>query len=102
LFDGKLNNFTVGLLLGSQFQLSKSLYLDWWIIGASIGSANGNLVAATTLTQTEQTTLKQQLDNLKIPFTEIESVVNSKGATVKTSGTMVGARGLGINLGIRF
>lgn len=102
LFDGKLNNFTGGLMLGSNFKLSKSLYLDWWILGASAGSGKGNLIAATTLSSSEQADLKRELDELDVPFTDIQSVVNSNGATVKTTGTMFGVRGLGINLGIRF
>jgi hypothetical protein len=102
LFDGKLSNVTGGLLLGSNFKLSNRLYLDWWIVGASVGSGKGNLVAATTLTLTEQNTLRQQLEDIEIPMTTIESEVNSSGATVRTTGTMFGARGLGINLGIRF
>ena len=102
LFDGKLNNFTGGIMLGSNFKLSKSLYLDWWILGASAGSAKGTLVAALPLTTSEQTTLKEQLDGLDIALTTITSQVNANGATVRTSGTMFGLRGLGFNLGIRF
>jgi hypothetical protein len=102
LFDGKLNNATGGLLLGSNFQLSKSLYLDWWILGGSVGSGKGNLVAATALSPMEQSTLRQQLEDIDIPMTTIESEVNSNGAKIRTTGTMFGARGLGINLGIRF
>lgn len=102
LFDGKLNNIMGGLMLGSNFKLSKSLYLDWWIIGASVGSGKGNLIAETTLTPDEQNNLRDQLESLEIPMTTIESEVNNRGATIKTTGTMFGARGLGINLGIRF
>ena len=102
LFDGKLNNTTGGLLLGSNFKLSKSLYLDWWILGASAGSAKGTLVAATSLTPSEQTAFKDQLDGLDIALTTITSEVNAKGATIRTTGTMFGLRGLGFNLGIRF
>ncbi|MCW3106203.1 MAG: hypothetical protein JWQ09_709, partial [Segetibacter sp.] len=102
LFDGKLNTITGGLMMGSSFKLSNKLYLDWWIIGASIGGANGDLNAVTQLTSDEQSSLKNALDDLDIPFTEIQSQVNSNGATVTTTGSMVGVRGLGINLGFRF
>jgi hypothetical protein len=102
LFDGKLNNTTGGLMLGSNFKLSKMLYLDWWIIGGSVGSGKGNMVAATPLSPSEQNTLRQQLQDIELPMTTIESEVNGNGAIIRTTGTMFGARGLGINLGIRF
>jgi hypothetical protein len=102
LFGGSLNSVTGGLMLGSNFNLGKSLYLDWWIIGASIGSATGNLNAQTQLSASEQRSLQEQLDNLEVSFTKIKAEVNSNGAVVNTTGSMVGIRGLGINLGIRF
>lgn len=102
LFTGTINNTTGGLMLGSQWSLSKKIYLDWWIVGASIGTAKGNLVATTPLNPAEQQELRNQLENIDIPFTKIQYEVNSTGATVTTSGAMAGARGLGINLGFRF
>ena len=102
LFDGKLSNSLGGLMLGSNFKLGKRLTLDWWILGAGIGSASGSLIAATPLNPFEQKNLKDELDKITIPFTTIESTVNSNGATVKTNGSMAGVRGAGINLGIRF
>lgn len=101
-FSGSLNTVTGGLMIGSTFNLTKCLYLDWWIVGASIGGANGNFTAQTQLSPLEQQSLKNQLDNLDIAFTTVHSEVNSNGAIVHTTGTMVGVRGLGINLGIRF
>lgn len=101
-FTGKLNSTTGGLMLGSQFRLSNRLTLDWWIIGASVGSADGNMVAMAQLNQNEQDQLRSVLNSLDIPFTDIKSDVNSNGATVTTTGSMLGARGLGFNLGFRF
>ncbi len=101
-FNGSLNATTGGLMMGSTFHLSKRLYLDWWIIGASIGGASGNFVAKTELSSTEQQSLKSQLDNLDIKFTNIKSEVNGSGATVASSGSIAGVRGLGFNVGIRF
>lgn len=102
VFDGKLTAVSGGLLLGSQFKLSNTLYLDWWIIGASFGGASGNLVARSALSETEQVDLKNALDDLNVPLTTIRSEVNANGATVSTNGNVVGVRGLGINLGVRF
>jgi hypothetical protein len=102
IFDGKLNTVTGGLMIGSSWQLSDKFYLDWWILGASFGGANGNLLAQTPLTPTEQRSLKQELDDIEVIGTKIKSEVNSTGATVTTSGTIAGVRGLGLNFGIRF
>jgi Protein of unknown function (DUF3575) len=102
VFDGKLNTITGGLMIGSSFSLSSKLYLDWWIIGASIGGANGDLTAMTPLSKSEQSSLQDNLNNLNVPFTKVASHVNERGATVTTTGSMVGLRGLGINLGFRF
>lgn len=102
LFDGKLNNSLGGLMIGSNFKLSERLTLDWWILGAGFGSASGKLVATIALTPLEQQNLKNELDSIDVPFTTIESQVNSNGATVTTTGSMAGVRGLGLNFGIRF
>lgn len=102
IFDGKLQTVTAGLLLGSSFKLSNRLYLDWWIIGASIGSGSGDFAAVTPLSKDDQTSLQKTLNDLNVPFTKTRSQVNSNGATITTTGTMIGVRGLGINIGYRF
>lgn len=102
IFDGKLNTITGGILIGSSWHLSKRFYLDWWILGASYGGANGNLVAVTSLTPSEQESLRNEINDISVAGTEITADVNANGATVKTTGSMVGVRGLGINFGVRF
>ena len=102
VFTGSLNSITGGVMIGSSFNLHKQLYLDWWIIGASIGGAKGDFNAQTQLSAVEQESLKSELNNLNVPFTTTTSQVSSNGAIVNTSGSMVGVRGFGINLGIRF
>lgn len=101
IFNGKFNSTTGGLMLGSQFKLSNLFYLDWWIIGASVGGGNGNLAANTPLTPIEQQNLKQVLDAIDIPLIKTESTVNNNGAIITTKGS-AGVRGLGLNLGVRF
>ena len=105
IFDGSLNAYTGGLQLGSQFRLSKSLTLDWWILGPNYGSANGTLNFASTLTPSEQTDLSNALEKIKndAPLKTIQSYkVSSTGAIVTAKGPWGGLRGLGINLGVRF
>jgi hypothetical protein len=91
------NIATGGLMLGSQFKLSKHFYPDWWIIGASIGRASADFIERTSLSTMEQTELQKVLDSLDLPFTKMKSVVDHNGATVTTSGSMDGTRGLGLN-----
>lgn len=101
-FTGKLHATSGGLMLGSSFRLTTRFYLDWWIVGASIGGANGDIRAMTQLRKDEQVSLQKALDDVQVPFTKIQSQVNSSGATVTTTGMMVGMRGLGLNIGFRF
>jgi len=106
IFNGNISTFTGGLLLGAQWKLSKSIYLDWWIIGPNYGSAKGDLILTTALSPIEQTELRNQIDDLiaNAPFDKIVDSysVNSSGATIKAKGPWGGLRGLGINLGFRF
>ncbi len=105
IFDGKLNAVTGGLQLGAQFNLGKSLTLDWWILGPNYGSANGTLSLTTALTNQEKTDLQTKLDQLKAdaPLKVIKSATASNtGATIVAKGPWGGLRGLGFSLGIRF
>lgn len=101
-FKGKFNNITGGVMIGSSWQLSDKFYLDWWIAGGSFGGEKGNFTAATPLTEGDQASLKSKLESISLLGITIKSEVNSSGAVVKTSGSMVGVRGLGINFGVRF
>lgn len=105
IFNGKLNAITGGLQLGSQFRLSNSLTLDWWILGPNYGSADGTLTFTGALTATEQQELSDALEDIKndAPLKTIKSyTVNANGATVIAKGPWGGLRGLGFNLGFRF
>jgi hypothetical protein len=106
IFNGNISTVTGGLLLGAQWKLGKSVYLDWWIIGPNYGSAKGDLNLATALSATEQTDLRNQIEDLiaDAPFDQlVESYsVNGGGATIRAKGPWAGLRGLGFNLGFRF
>lgn len=101
-FSGKLNTITAGLLAGSSWQLSDRFYLDWWIAGAGFGGERGTFTAATALTPGDQESLKKNLNSISLAGVKLTSEVNSNGAITKTSGSIVGLRGLGINFGFRF
>ena len=60
--SGTVKTFTVGIMFGSQLKLGKRVNLDWWILGPNYGSSNGKLSGQTTLTPSEQTSLKKEFD----------------------------------------
>lgn len=105
VFSGKLNAYTFGLQLGAQWQLSKALYLDWWILGPNYGSASGDLNLNTTLSASEQQDLADELEKLKndVPLKTIKGYsVSANGATINAKGPWAGIRAMGINLGFTF
>lgn len=101
-FSGKIHAITGGILTGSSWQLSEKFYLDLWIAGASYGAENGKFTAVTELSPDDQKALTKSLNSISLKGISLTSEVNSSGAIVKTSGGIVGLRGLGINVGFRF
>jgi hypothetical protein len=100
LIDGNTKVFTGGLMFGSQHKLGSKIYINWWL-GAGAGSLSGKLNGTASLSQEEQTALKQELDNIDVSFLDLKSEVNSNGAIVDASGTGISAR-LGLAIGFRF
>lgn len=99
--SGKLNGLTGGLMIGTQFKLSKRLNLDWWILGPNYGTSKGNLTGKKTMDAIEQQSLRDELANLEIPLTDFTYEVNGNGATVNFDGPWGGVRA-GICLGFKF
>lgn len=101
-FSGKFTAITGGLLIGSAWRISGRFYFDWWIVGASFGGEKGNFTTIAALTPDDQASLKKNLNSISLEGVQLTSAVNGNGAIIKTSGSMVGLRGLGINFGMRF
>lgn len=99
--SGKVKTITGGLMIGTQFKLSKNLNLDWWILGPNYGSSKGDLTGKKTMDATEQQALRDELAGLDIPLTKFTYDVNGSGATVNFNGPWAGVRA-GICLGIKF
>jgi hypothetical protein len=99
--SGSVNSFTGGLMMGAQWKLSKSLYLDWWILGPNYGRSNGDISGKKTLNTTEQQALRDELDQLDIPLTKFTYVVDGNGATINFKGPWGGLRS-GLCIGINF
>jgi hypothetical protein len=100
---GDLSSNTFGLQIGSQFNLGSRLILDWYIMGPHYGSSSGDLSGRTgrTLSETEQQSLKNELDEIDFPLGDFSNEVNSNGAIVKVDGPWAGIRA-GLALGYRF
>ena len=103
-FNGKVSTITGGLQLGSQFRLSNSLSLDWWIIGPNYGGASGDMNFIGALSSSEQAELRTRLEEIKqdAPLNIIESyTVTGNGASIQVKGPWAGVRG-GLNLAFHF
>lgn len=98
---GKLNTFTGGLLLGAQWRLGGNVYLDWWMLGPQYGTAKGNLDGKKSLNAQEQQELRNELQNIDIPFADTKTTVDANGARLDITGPWAGLRA-GLCLGIRF
>ena len=99
--SGNLNTLTGGLLLGAQWKLGGKVYLDWWMLGPQYGSANGTIDGKRALNVQEQQALRDELQDLEIPFAETTTTVDANGATLDIKGPWAGLRA-GLSLGIRF
>jgi hypothetical protein len=63
--SGKFNSHSFGLMIGSQFSLSKKMVLDWWILGAHKGNGKASLTGNSSrpLTTQEQADIRKDLQN---------------------------------------
>jgi hypothetical protein len=104
LLNGSLKSTSGGLMFGSQFNLGKSLVLDWWILGGHYGSASGDLVSTfgTPLTPTEQSELKNSLNNVELGLVKTTNEVTANYAKLSASGPWAGVRAFGLSLGFKF
>ncbi len=98
---GNISALTGGLMVGAQFKLNSSLYLDWWILGPNYGGSNGDISGKKTLDASDQQSLRDELDNLDVPLTKFSYTVDGNGATVNFKGPWAGVRA-GLCVGIRF
>ena len=100
---GSIKTNTFGLLLGAQFNIGKSIVLDWWIMGPHYGSSNGSIegISPQPLSEMEQQVLLNELEDIDIPLTETKSEVSANGAKIKIDGPWGGIKA-GVSIGYRF
>ena len=101
--SGSISGNTVGLLIGSQFNLGKSVVLDWWIVGPHYGSGSGALngVSSEPFSAIERSALQTELNELDLPFVDETTEVSAQDIKVLFSGPWGGVRA-GLSLGFRF
>jgi len=92
-----------GFTVGAQWALGKHLILDWWIFAPFIGTERTNFSGNTNdaLSQEDQYSLKQSLENIDLPYTTVTADVHEYGASVQLHGMMVGLS-TGLAFGVRF
>lgn len=102
---GEVQGNSGGVMVGVQFLLTKSqnLVLDLWIAGAHYGSGNGEftMTSDVILTPDMQAQLKQEIENLDIPYVNYSVETNQNGAVISIDGPWLGFRS-GLSLGYRF
>jgi hypothetical protein len=104
VFSGKLTTQNIGFMLGAQWMVSKRISLDWWIVGAQIGSHSSNLKGEKDipLTDDERADIERFSKDITFPNLNLKTeFIDNNTASITTSGPWAGLRA-GLCLGIRF
>ncbi len=101
--SGSISGNTVGLLIGSQFNLGKSVVLDWWIVGPHYGSGSGSLNGRNSqpFSSDERNALQEELNDLDLPLVDETTEITNQDIKVLFSGPWGGVRA-GLSIGYRF
>jgi hypothetical protein len=108
-FSGKFNTVTLGISIGSQWNIYKNLYVDWLIVGPHIGKSNERLILESNLSSLQQRGIKKSLDIIKtsidktnsIPDIKFDYEVDENGGVIKIKNPWAGVR-LQLGIGYRF
>lgn len=101
---GDITGSSFGLMFGAQWTIGKHFVIDWWIIGAHIGSGSGKIVGTSSapLSPEAQAEIRDVLEDFELPLIDTKVDVNSSGARVDLDGSWGGVRAFGFNVGYRF
>lgn len=102
-FNGGVDTFTGGVMIGAQWSLGKSISLDLWIAGPNYGFASGSISGKKTLNSMEQDELRKALDDdfKDLPLVKTKYTVDGNGAKIDFDGPWAGLRS-GLSIGYRF
>ncbi len=92
-----------GFTIGTQWALGKHLSLDWWIFAPFFGYESTDIsgISSETLSEETQNILRQDLEDIEIPYTTTTVSVNENGASVHLRGLTTGVS-VGLAFGVRF
>jgi hypothetical protein len=102
---GKLNGVGGGAMMGVQWGLSKSVTLDWWILGPFAGVMDGNfdgICDMSDMTPEDYSNLESDIESIDIPLWKIDATVVGNVIDAKIEGPFYGLRMFGLSLGFRF
>jgi hypothetical protein len=102
--DIKLNfrGVSAGLMIGSQWKLNQSFYLDWWIAGAGLGSGNGTVSFISEMKSKQQEAFKEIFENSSdIPYYKYYVNASNNLGRLEIVGPWASIRG-GLAIGFRF
>ncbi|HNF71954.1 MAG TPA: DUF3575 domain-containing protein [Chitinophagaceae bacterium] len=101
---GDFSSIIGGLMIGSQFRLGSMVTLDWFILGLQYGSTNVDVKVTNTetLSVNDQNDIKSNVDDVLSRYENIKTTIGPNGGTIEGTLGMLGFRGFGLNLGIRF
>ena len=101
---GKFSSMMGGLMIGSQFNLSKSITLDWYILGFQYGTTKVDVDVTTTktLSADDQADISNNINNFTSDFPNIKTTVGSNGGAITGTLEALGFRGFGLSLGYKF
>lgn len=102
--SGSINTISAGIAVGLQFQVLKSLYLDWKIIGTHYGFAfgKGSGESSLPLSPELQDNIKSSLQKLDdLPFYSFPNTVTENSIDLNPKGANIGVTSA-ISIGYRF
>lgn len=101
---GDITGNSFGLMLGAQWTIGNHFVIDWWIIGAHIGSGSGKIEGTTTetLSANEQAQVLDVIEEFDLPFIDEKFATSPNGASVTMDGGWGGIRAFGLGIGYRF
>ena len=105
LIETTFNGFGAGELIGIQWQLGKSMTLDWWILGPFVGVLNGKshgIDDMSDMSAQDKADMEADIEAVPIPGWTIEATVAENTVDVDLGGLFFGTRIFGLNLGVRF
>ena len=106
-YNGTLNGFGGGLMVGAQWLLTDHISLDWYIAGAHYGNTGGDINITqdfSELSETERMELETQIEEQSTVAGRqlLDATVTSTGVHGKVDAPFAGIRAFGLNLGYKF